>query len=194
MAKPTKQRLLEAGIKLFAEQGFRETSIGEIEQAAGLTPRAGGFYRHFPAKDDLLKTALEDYFDDINADLAIGDVLPLGDTRAELILMARTILKHARRNRDVRRIVRREWRHIKGVAERAHEIAQVDAYKDVLEWTTKKLKDCGKDHLEPTATTVAIFGSVFFLLFTLDQGDLPLGIDEEPFLDAWSEMALGLLS
>src|SRR5690348_7783062 len=55
--QPTKQRLLEAGVRLFAANGFRETTVGEIEAAAGLEPRRGALYRHFESKEALLDAA-----------------------------------------------------------------------------------------------------------------------------------------
>ena len=45
----TRDRLKEAALPLFAERGYAATSIAAIEAAAGLAPRAGAFYRHFPS-------------------------------------------------------------------------------------------------------------------------------------------------
>ena len=42
----TRQRLLDEGMRLFAERGFRATGVGDIEAAAGLQPRRGALYKH----------------------------------------------------------------------------------------------------------------------------------------------------
>src|SRR5437660_5443162 len=55
---PTRQRLLEAGMRLFAERGFRATSVGDIEEAVGLEPRRGALYKHFRSKQALLEAAV----------------------------------------------------------------------------------------------------------------------------------------
>jgi AcrR family transcriptional regulator len=55
----TKERLLDAALDLFAEQGFEGTTITEVERRVGLTPGTGSFYRHFPSKDALLRAAVE---------------------------------------------------------------------------------------------------------------------------------------
>ena len=47
--QPTRERILLAARRLFAEQGYKGTSVGEIEAAAGLSPRAGALYKHFPS-------------------------------------------------------------------------------------------------------------------------------------------------
>ena len=44
-ARTTPERLVEAGITLFSDQGFKGTTVGELEQAAGLTPRRPSFLR-----------------------------------------------------------------------------------------------------------------------------------------------------
>src|SRR5271157_3856642 len=55
----TRERLLDAALLLFAEQGYGRTSVGQIESAAGLVPRSGGMYRHFSSKAELLRAAVE---------------------------------------------------------------------------------------------------------------------------------------
>jgi AcrR family transcriptional regulator len=50
----TRQRIIEEAGLLFAERGYRGASIAEIEKRAGLAPGAGGLYRHFSSKEELL--------------------------------------------------------------------------------------------------------------------------------------------
>lgn len=51
----TRGRIKAAALPLFAKDGFAGTSIAAIETAAGLAPRAGAFYRHFPGKEALME-------------------------------------------------------------------------------------------------------------------------------------------
>jgi AcrR family transcriptional regulator len=48
--RAVRAELAEIALGLFAEQGFDETTVDEIAQAAGLTKRS--FFRYFPAKED----------------------------------------------------------------------------------------------------------------------------------------------
>lgn len=48
----TRQRLLDAGVALFAENGYDATTTAQIAAAAGVTERT--FFRHFPSKADLI--------------------------------------------------------------------------------------------------------------------------------------------
>src|SRR5438876_1639465 len=90
---PTRERLLDAAMELFAQRGFASTSVGAIEQAAGLAPRSGALYQYFAGKDELLVAAVErklETLDDLGPAL---ELLPLGDLRSELRLLARWNLK-----------------------------------------------------------------------------------------------------
>ena len=57
--RATPDRIVDAGLRLFADKGFQGTTVGEIERQAGLTPRAGALYRHFPSKEAVLEAAFE---------------------------------------------------------------------------------------------------------------------------------------
>ena len=57
----TKEKIMEAALKLFVSQGYQKTSIGQIETEAGLVPRAGAFYRHFDSKQTLLTELAHSY-------------------------------------------------------------------------------------------------------------------------------------
>jgi len=48
----TRDRILTAATRFFAEQGFAGTSMPEIAKASGIT--AGAIYKHFESKADLL--------------------------------------------------------------------------------------------------------------------------------------------
>lgn len=62
-ARSTSDRLLVAGMELFAERGFRATTVGDIEAAVGLAPRRGALYKHFASKQALLEAAVRSHID-----------------------------------------------------------------------------------------------------------------------------------
>jgi AcrR family transcriptional regulator len=82
----TRERVLDAAVVLFAEQGYDATSVAQVIERAGLTK--GGFYHHFASKDALL---YEVYGDLITRQLERMDEilsrgLPPADTLRVLIL------------------------------------------------------------------------------------------------------------
>jgi TetR/AcrR family transcriptional repressor of nem operon len=67
MTERTIQKLVDAGIVLFAKYGYSNTSVDQIVQEAGMSK--GAFYAHFPTKEDFLMKVLQDgisfYFKDL---------------------------------------------------------------------------------------------------------------------------------
>src|SRR5436190_14868024 len=51
---------MAAGLRLFAADGVAATPIVKIEEAAGLAPGSGAFYKHFRSKSELLDAAVAD--------------------------------------------------------------------------------------------------------------------------------------
>ncbi|MCI0357312.1 MAG: TetR/AcrR family transcriptional regulator [Planctomycetaceae bacterium] len=58
MASDTRQRLIDAAIKRFYRDGFRNVGLDQILADVGISKTA--FYKHFESKDDLMLSALED--------------------------------------------------------------------------------------------------------------------------------------
>jgi AcrR family transcriptional regulator len=48
----TREAIVEAAFELFAEQGFEDTTIAEIADAAEIAPRT--FFAYFPSKEDVV--------------------------------------------------------------------------------------------------------------------------------------------
>src|SRR4051794_17192846 len=103
--QPTKERLLDAGVRLFAEGGFRGTTVGDIEAAVGLQPRRGALYRHFPSKEALLQAALERHLQTMAEEGAALGELPTADPRAEALALGRWLLAELDRERPIVRIL-----------------------------------------------------------------------------------------
>ena len=56
---PTRERILYAALRLFAEKGYQSTSIADILRAADA--HSGSLYHSFPTKQELLCAVLEAY-------------------------------------------------------------------------------------------------------------------------------------
>jgi AcrR family transcriptional regulator len=54
-----REALYDAAINIFAKNGFEETTVEEVTQAAGVSRRT--FFRYFDSKDDLLAYAMVNY-------------------------------------------------------------------------------------------------------------------------------------
>lgn len=89
----TRERLVTEAMRLFSEQGFRATSVAQIEAAAGLAPGSGALYHHFKSKQSLLDAGIDRQLDRRSAMRDIRALFGgLGDLRTELTLLGRYLL------------------------------------------------------------------------------------------------------
>ncbi len=82
----TARRIKEAALGLFAERGFARTSVGAIEEAAGLAPRAGAFYRHFESKEALFEELALERVTETPDEFDFEGLKSFGDTRKGFLL------------------------------------------------------------------------------------------------------------
>ena len=93
MTTTTKERLITEAMRLFGQQGYRATSVNQIEKAAGLVPGCGALYNHFKTKHELLSAVIDRQLDRRRA---MHDISALfagrGDLRTELSLLCRYLI------------------------------------------------------------------------------------------------------
>ena len=86
----TRDRLVSEAMRLFGQQGYRATSVAQIEAAAGLAPGSGALYHHFKSKDALLAAGIDRQLDRRGAMRDIRALFGgLGDLDTELTLLGR---------------------------------------------------------------------------------------------------------
>ena len=64
-AEARREVIVAAAAELFAERGYRGTSMGEIARRSGVSPPV--VYEHFPSKVDLYRDLLERHFGELRA-------------------------------------------------------------------------------------------------------------------------------
>jgi len=65
----TRNRIVEAAMDLFAQNGFEVTSVSDICEKAGVSK--GAFYHHFPSKQDIFQQGMEEWLDSIDRQMAL---------------------------------------------------------------------------------------------------------------------------
>jgi AcrR family transcriptional regulator len=183
----SKERLCEAAVRLFTQRGYSETSVGDIEEAAGLTPRAGGFYRHFKSKEAVLLYAVEQMAEEMIADLTLSDVTALKAPRAELLVIARALMRHAALYRPLRLLMQREGHKMPTLRKAAKRANARLAALDVVPWVEDAMKRAGVRGRNARETGLIIFGPVLVHILALDRGDAAFGLKDEHFLDGWAD-------
>ncbi len=192
---PTRQRLVEAGMRLFAARGFQATSVGEIEAAAGLQPRRGALYKHFASKQALLETAVRAYIDRAAegavriGELTLPDASGTGREQLQTVLMdlGRWFLAEMDHLEDLTRVLERDGPRI------ADLVGQVKT--DIVDLSYKVaaalIAGLTPDAPDPDATAVLLLGALVALRRTAwTFGSPPLDVDDVRILTAWVDLTL----
>jgi AcrR family transcriptional regulator len=73
LARPTRDRILEAALELFINDGYDRTSLRQIAEKVGINKAS--LYYYFPGKEEILK-ALADRASDVGHHLGLEQLLP----------------------------------------------------------------------------------------------------------------------
>ena len=190
---PTRERILDAAVELFGRQGFRATSVGEIEEAAGLVPRRGALYKHFASKEALLEAAVErrgravDELEEL-----IGT--PVGDPRDEVHVLGRIAFREIGRDQAVLRIVMREGDNFPELRDRFHERIVRRGHEQAEARLLLLAERAGASDVDVHALAAILLASVinYRVLDTL-FGRPPDDLPEDRYIEAWADSALRLL-
>jgi AcrR family transcriptional regulator len=190
---PTRERLVDAAMELFASQGYRGTTVGEIEEKAGMAPRSGALYQHFTSKEDVLRAGLQRHIDDLTEVGSAIDLLPLGDLRSELILMGRWTLNDLTKREPLQRFVRKEGERFPELLDQVRESVHDEPHRRLAEWIRRSAAEAGAPEPDAEVLALIIAGSMghFRMLESL-YGEKPLGIDDERFLQTWVDVCLAI--
>ncbi|MHB8671257.1 MAG: TetR/AcrR family transcriptional regulator [Acidimicrobiales bacterium] len=188
--QPTKQRLLDAGVRLFSEKGFRETTVGDIEGAVGLQPRRGALYRHFSSKEALLEAALEQHLESIADPGPALEQLPAADRRAEALTMGRWLLAELDREKPIVRILEQDGDRLPALRD-SFRRSLVDAGYVVTAGMVHRWLGDTAGSVDVEAVSAVLLGAVVnYRRSTWTFGASPLGIDDERFLSTRADLCI----
>jgi AcrR family transcriptional regulator len=179
----TKERIMQAALKLFMAQGYQKTSIGSIETEAGLVPRAGAFYRHFESKQALLVEAAKTYVAETPADFDLERLADYRDTRAELVAIALKYEEAMERQKPYARLI--EEIRLLDFGERLQEELDTDMMIALAAWVSGKRAAAGLSSEEISALVISVFGGWLFYLSMVRQGAKVDGL-RDTLLDQWA--------
>jgi AcrR family transcriptional regulator len=185
----TRERIINEAMELFAERGYRGTTVGDIEQAAGLAPRAGGLYKHFKSKDAVLAAGVERHVAEIEEMHSAMDMMPLGDVRAELTLIARWALHELRSEQNLMKIVFRDGDQCPELVELFTERVVNRGYREAAAVIQRIFEQMGATGHDPNAVAAIALGSlVHYRIEETMFGRAPAGVGEDEFVETWVEV------
>ena len=180
MSSTRRDRILDAGLECFGEQGYASTTIADIEAAAGLAPGTGGTYRHFASKQAILEGVIE-------RELAANDDA-LAPVPTSLEGAARDGLAQLDRQRNLTRILFRDLDRFPELMADVVERLIRGPYRLVAERTAVVAPRVDAEAL----ASIMVGALVNYKVIETMVGERPGNVDEDRFVKAWAHL-YGLL-
>jgi AcrR family transcriptional regulator len=181
----TRERLLDAAIRLFARQGYAETSIADIQRDCGLSAGSGALYKHFSSKRELLEAATRRFADRLANDRKRFDVNPGEGTEQVLRRAATLIWDGIEENSPLLRVIFREPAFPE-LADELWSAITENAYRGFASGL-RVVVDAGMMRInDPEATAAVLVASLaYYPMVRLLIGHTPGDVERDRYLEAW---------
>ncbi|TDD65659.1 TetR/AcrR family transcriptional regulator [Actinomadura darangshiensis] len=184
-------------LRLFADRGYAATSVAEIEAAAGLSPGAGGLYRHFRSKEEVLASAIREHIDRTRRQ--ISDVLDHSTSykgrplEIRLQMTCQAGLAKMREEQDLIRVLFRDLDQFPNLVAEMREGIVNPLYDGIATWLSTQPEFEGSDEDWPAVASILGGAVVNYWLANESMYEPPTRIDERRFVESWARLGLGLV-
>ena len=192
---PTTTRLIAAALRLFAADGVAATPIVRIEEAAGLAPGSGAFYKHFRSKSELLDAAVADAATTSAAGADLFAALAGMEIRDQARFIARGTWFVFDAHADLFLVMVREHEHRPRSYTHEPNGWPGDGPAFVTAWLESKIERGELAVSDARATAVVLLDALTSYWFQRKtETAAPYGVDDDRFVDAWVELVAALAS
>jgi AcrR family transcriptional regulator len=184
----TSERIVTEGMRLFAAQGFRGTTVGEIEEAAGLVPRSGGLYKHFRSKEEVLEAGIDRHVSEFELIEPALEMLPLADPRSELMLVGRWALSELANEMPLMKIVQKDGDRFPEIAAKVNARIIARGHRQSATLVERLFGGLLDDKDVAALAAVALGALVGYRIEEAMFGPRP--VSEDDFLEAWVDVVM----
>ncbi|MFI6482343.1 TetR/AcrR family transcriptional regulator [Nonomuraea sp. NPDC050663] len=198
MTRSTRERIIDEALRLFAERGYAATSVAEIEAASGLSPGAGGLYRHFKSKYEVLAAAIHEHAARTRSQVAVSlaeldELESRTDLEGRLAHLCRSGLAKVREESELTRVFFRDLSQFPELVAVVQEGLLQPMFDAIVSWF-KTQPEYAQADVDWTGVAVVLGGSVVhYRLFQETVGTSPGHAEKEQFVAGWVRLAVGLL-
>lgn len=195
----TRERILTAAMQLFGEHGYAATTIAQIEQAAGLSPGAGGLYSHFKSKREVLAAGLDWLLapaaEPPSTAAPIGlppEPDPAAPLERQLTQIAKAGLDRLRHDRDYNRVLVRDLRTVPDLLELSADREIRPVHERLAAFLARPALGLAPG-VDAHALAAVLIGATSHLWLMTDIfGRHPAGVTEDAYLGALTQLAAAL--
>lgn len=197
MTPSTRDRIVSEALRLFADRGYAATSVAEIEAAAGLSPGAGGLYRHFRSKEEVLASAIREHIErtrrqisDVLSNATVFEDRPL---ELRLRMTCHAGLAKMREEQDLIRVLFRDLDQFPNLVGEMREGIVNPLYDGIATWLSEQPEFEGSGEDWPAIASILGGAVVNYWLANESMYEPPTRIDEKRFAESWARLGLGLV-
>ncbi|MEV0272742.1 TetR/AcrR family transcriptional regulator [Hamadaea sp. NPDC050747] len=191
----TRQRIIVAASRLFAERGYAKTSVADIQTAVGLTGGSGALYKHFGSKEELLRAVVDEHVAHYEAEKSLPFDGSTEDVPAVLERLGRVILARLELSVENVRITFRELDQFPELLEILHARLMRPLYAQVAEWLAQQAAAGRVPAVDAPATSAVLVGSLtYYPIYRILLGEPEAGVDQDRFLAAWVAVGTAALT
>jgi AcrR family transcriptional regulator len=187
-------------MRLFGEHGYKETTVAQIEAAAGLSPGSGSLYKHFSSKEALLAAGLEALLAD-RAELrralepaSLPHHAEPTDIQPLMQAIAVAGLRRMEQDRNINRLLFRGLQDFPGLLARYRDGEIAANHQAVAALLSDLARDREAGHDWPAIAAVLVGAIAHYWLLTDLFGAHPSGVDEQRYTTATAVLASCLLA
>src|SRR4051794_18865337 len=196
MSMSTRERIVAEALRLFAERGYAATSVAEIEAASGLSPGAGGLYRHFRSKEEVLAAAVREHIARTAAQIAASQraaAIEEQPLTGRLKLAAAAGLVKMREEADLIRVLFRDLDKFPHLITEVREGIVNPLYDTIAKWLSDQPETARMEE-DWDAISLVLGGAIVNYWLAADAlREAPKRVDEERFIDGWTRLAMALI-
>jgi AcrR family transcriptional regulator len=198
MTRSTRERIVSEALRLFAERGYAATSVAEIEAASGLSPGAGGLYRHFRSKEEVLGSGVREHIartkqqvDTVLEQAVAYEGRPL---EVRLRMTCQAGLAKMREEQDLIRVLFRDLDQFPSLVAEMRDGIVNPLYDGIATWLSSQPELAGLDEDWPAIAAILGGAVVNYWLANESLYEPPTRIDEKRFVTAWARLGIGLVT
>lgn len=191
----TRERIIREALDLFSRKGVANTPIAEIEDAAGLSPGSGAFYRHFDDKKDLLEVSIQQHIEDLEPLDSMMDTLPLGDLESEVKFLMNIGKQFIEQNHKIYLAILSLGENESELLERYRDTIISRASEVATEWAEERGEDLSIHAKNfDIAINVAINAITHYQLLETTFDHRSANVDLDGYIDVLLEMILSYVN
>lgn len=176
---------MQSAMKVIARDGYADATVAEIEREAGLSPGAGGMYRHFASKEELLVAAVQAYREDLKHWRSVVETMDFSTTAVAFDRVPKALAQFATSQQTTIVAIALEGLRFPEAARLEVEAAYNDGYALFADGL-RRVAGPVSDEVDIEAAAIQLLaGLVQFVNQTLAFGRPPAGVTLDRYLISW---------